>query len=118
MKVRNYERQDLIIFILLVLIIIEVISFTLLFRYKVYVDKKEKEIINKNKTIYLNNKKLKYKIIEDKGVIIKKNNKKYYELLIRVKTPKNNKSSDYVELSIKNKKISILKLLKKIGEGD
>lgn len=136
MKVRNYERQELIIFILLVLIIIEVISFTLLFRYKVYeykkltgiitneniitliVDKKEKEILNKNKNIYLNNKKLKYKIIEDKGVIIKKNNKKYYELLIRVKTPKNNKSSDYVELSIKNKKINILKLLKKIGEGD
>ena len=39
-------------------------------------------------------------------------------MLIYVKTPKNKKNSDYIELSIKNKKINILKLLKKIGEGD
>ena len=136
MKVRNYEKQELIIFILIILILIEIISFIILFNHKVYkynkltgiisnnnivtviVDKKEKELLYKNKQIYLNNKYLKYEILEDKGYITKKDNTKYYEILIKVKTPKNKKSSDYVELSIKNKKIKVFELLKNIGEGD
>ena len=136
MKVRNYEKQGLTIFILIVLIIIEIFSFMILFKYKVYkykkitgiisnintitlvVDKNDKKLLYKNKKVYLDDKLLEYKIIEDKGYIIKKNNTKYYEILIKTKTPKNKKISDYVDLSIKNKKINILKLLKKIGEGD
>lgn len=136
MKVRNYEKQVLIIFILIVLIIIEIFSFIVLYNYKVYkykkltgiisnnnivtliVDKEDKKLLYKNKKVYLNNKLLEYKILEDKGYITKKDNTKYYEIIIFVKTPKNKKSSDYVELSIKNKKINILKLIKKIGEGD
>lgn len=136
MKVRNYEKQVLIIFVLIVLIIIEIFSFIVLYNYKVYkykkltgiisnnnivtliVDKEEKKLLYKNKKVYLNNKLLEYKILEDKGYITKKDNTKYYEIIIFVKTPKNKKSSDYVELSIKNKKINILKLIKKIGEGD
>lgn len=136
MKVRNYEKQGLIILILLILITIEVLSFIVLYNYKVYkykkltgiisnnnivtliVDKEEKKLLYKNKIVYLNNKLLEYKILEDKGYITKKDNTKYYEIIIFVKTPKNKKSSDYVELSIKNKKINILKLIKKIGEGD
>lgn len=135
MKVRNYEKQGLIIFILIVLITIEIISFIVLFKYKVYkykkltgiisnknivtlvVDKNDKKLLYKNKKVYINNKLLKYEIIEDKGYIVKKDNIKYYEILIETKTPKNKKTSDYLELSIKNKKINILKLLKKIGEG-
>ena len=136
MKVRNYEKQGLIILILLILITIEVLSFIVLYNYKVYkykklsgiisnnnmvtliVDNSDKKLLYKNKKVYLNNKLLEYKILEDKGYITKKNNTKYYEILIKVKTPKNKKSSDYIELSIKNKKINILKLIKKIGEGD
>ena len=136
MKVRNYEKQVLIIFILIVLIFIEILSFIVLYNYKVYkykkltgiitnnnivtliVDKNDKKLLYKNKKVYLNNKLLEYKIIEDKGYITKKDNTKYYEIIIFVETPKNKKSSDYVELSIKNKKINILKLIKKIGEGD
>ena len=136
MKVRNYEKQELIILILIVLIIIEIICFIFLFKHKVYeykklngvitnknivtliVDNKEKKILNKNKILYLDNKKLKYKILENKGIIIKKDNEKYYEILISIKTPKNKKSSDYVNISIKDKKISVIRLLKKIGEGD
>lgn len=135
MKVRNYEKQGLIIFVLIVLIIIEILSFMVLSKYKVYKYKKltgvisnrnivtlvvnnnDKKLLYKNKKVYLDNKLLEYKIIEDKGYIIKKNNIKYYEILIKTKTPRNKKISDYIELSIKNKKINILKLLKKIGEG-
>lgn len=136
MKVRNYEKQELIILILIILISIEIISFIMLFNYKVYkykkltgiisndniitliVDNKDKKLLYKNSKIYLDNKLLKYKILEDKGYITEKNNHKYYEVLINIKTPKNKKSSDYVELSIKNKKIKVLELLKSIGEGD
>ena len=136
MKVRNYEKQELIILILIILISIEIISFIMLLNYKVYkykkltgiisndniitliVDNKDKKLLYKNSKIYLDNKLLKYKILEDKGYITEKNNHKYYEVLINIKTPKNKKSSDYVELSIKNKKIKVLELLKSIGEGD
>lgn len=136
MKVRNYEKQELVILILIVLIIIEIISFIFLFNYKVYkykkltgiisnkniitlvVDKDDKLLLYKNKKIYINNKLLEYKILENKGYITKKGNTKYYEILIKVKTPKNKKSIDYVELSIKDKKIKVLELLKNIGEGD
>ena len=136
MKVRNYEKQELIILILIILISIEIISFIMLFNYKVYkykkltgiisnnniitliVDNKDKKLLYKNSKIYLDNKLLEYKILEDKGYITEKNNHKYYEVLINIKTPKNKKSSDYVELSIKNKKIKVLELLKSIGEGD
>ena len=136
MKVRNYEKQVLIIFILIILIIIEVLSIIVLYNYKIYkykkltgiisnnnivtlvVDKNDKKLLYKNKKVYIDNKYLSYEILEDKGYIAKKNNTKYYEMLIYVKTPKNKKNSDYIELSIKNKKINILKLLKKIGEGD
>lgn len=135
MKVRNYEKQELIIFILLTLIIIEIFSFIFLFSYKIFeykkmtgiitnnnmvslvVDKTDKKILNKNNKIYLNNKELKYKVIEDKGVITNKNNKKYYEILIETKTPKN-KINEIINLSIKDKKISVIELFKKIGEGD
>ena len=135
MKVRNYEKQELVIFTLLVLIIIEIFSFIFLFSYKVFeykkingiitnnnivslvVDKTDKKILNKNNKIYFNNKELRYKVIEDKGVITKKNNKNYYEILIKIKTPKN-KINEIINLSIRDKKTSVIKLFKKIGEGD
>ena len=135
MKVRNYEKQELVIFTLLVLIIIEIFSFIFLFSYKVFgykkingiitnnnivslvVDKTDKKILNKNNKIYFNNKELRYKVIEDKGVITKKNNKNYYEILIKIKTPKN-KLNEIINLSIRDKKTSVIKLFKKIGEGD
>ena len=94
MKVRNYEKQGLIILILIILILIEILSFIVLYNYKIYkykkltgiisnnnivtliVDKEDKKLLYKNKTIYLNNKLLEYKILENKGYITKKNNTK------------------------------------------
>lgn len=135
MKVRNYEKNRLILFTIIILLLIEIILGIILFKNKIYeykkitgiitnknivtliVDKKDKKLLYKNNKVYLNNKLLKYQIIEDKGYITKKKNNKYYEILIKIKTPENKKSSDYIELSIKNKKSSIAKILKKIGEG-
>ena len=53
MKVRNYEKQGLIIFILIILITIEIISFIVLYNYKVYKYKKLTGIITNNNIVTL-----------------------------------------------------------------
>ena len=53
MKVRNYEKQELVIFTLLVLIIIEIFSFIFLFSYKVFEYKKINGIITNNNIVSL-----------------------------------------------------------------
>ena len=133
MKVRNYEKNELIIFVIVIVFFIEVLLTVFLFKYRVYkyktltgivsnknlvtliVSKKEKNMLNKNRKIYIDNKYLNYKIVEDKGYITKKNKTKYYEIIIKVKTKKD--INEVVELSIKNKKTIIIKLLKNIWEG-
>lgn len=133
MKVRNYEKSEFTIFIIILVFILEILLVLFLSKYKVYeykiltgivskknlvtlvINKNEKELLNKNKKIYINNKYLDYKIIEDRGYLTKKNNIKYYEVIIKVKTKE--ESNDVVKLSIKDKKIECIRLLKKIWEG-
>ena len=135
MKTKNYEKNELIIFIIIIFFIIELFGIIYLFQRKEYcyykisgiisnkdlvtiiVDKKEKRLINKSENLYLNNKNIKYEIKENRGVIVKKNNKKYYELLIELKLPKNTKSTDVLEFSIRNKKKRMIELLKQVWEG-
>jgi len=133
MKVRNYEKNELIIFIILLVFILEVLLGLFLFKYKVYeykkltgivsnknivtliITKKGKKLLNKNKKVYVDSKYLNYKIIEDKGYLTKKNNVKYYEVLIKVKI--NKESNEVIDLSIRDKKIRIIKLFKNIWKG-
>ena len=133
MKVKNYEKNKLILFIIIIIFLLELFFIFFLYKYKIYeyktltgiahgnntitliVSKKEKKILNKNKKIYIDNKYIKFKILEDKGYLMKKNNTKYYEILISVKNSK--KSNEVVNISVRNKKIEIIRLLKKIWEG-
>ena len=133
MKVKNYEKNSLILFISIFIFLSEIVLIIFLYKYKIYeykvitgivsnknivtlvISKDEKELLYKNKKIYINNKYLNYKIIDDKGYLLKKNKKKYYEVLISIKT--NKEENDVVNLCIKNKKIRIIKLLKNIWEG-
>jgi len=133
MKVRNYEKNELIIFIIILVFILEVLLGLFLFKYKVYeykkltgivsnknivtliITKKGKKLLNKNKKVYVDSKYLNYKIIEDKGYLTKKNNVKYYEVLIKVKI--NKESNEVIDLSIRDKKIRIIKLFKNIWKG-
>ena len=125
MKVRNYEKSEFTIFIIILVFILEILLVLFLSKYKVYeykiltgivskknlvtlvINKNEKELLNKNKKIYINNKYLDYKIIEDRGYLTKKNNIKYYEVIIKVKTKE--ESNDVVKLSIKDKKIECIR---------
>ena len=135
MKVRNYEKKEFIIFLSILIFIIEIIFFIVLFNTKdnkyikvssivikdnlvlVVVSKNTRKTIYSNKVLYLNDSLKKYKIVEDRGVVLKKNNKNYYELVLEVDF-KNKKVNDILELVIKYKKFRLIEIFKLIWEGD
>ena len=136
MKVRNYEKKTLIYILLIFLILLEIIIVILLYKNKIniyenipgvvvkdnlvvlIVNDKTKKIIYKNTLLYLNNKKIKYEIIEDRGYVLKRNKEKYSEILISFKFDKNYKVNDSLQLMFKKKKIRIIEIFKIIWEGD
>lgn len=136
MKIRNYENKNIIYFILIILIILEIVTLIYFYNEKIYkyeniqgtvvkdnlvnliVTDKQNKIINKNSNLYLNSKIKKYKVIKDDGYILKRNNIKYRSLLIKVKFNKNYKANDSIELIFKSKKIRIIEIFKIIWEGD
>ncbi len=136
MKQKKYEEKRLISIIFIIIIILEIIILlfcikTYKFTYKrltgivikkdlllVIVNKKERKLLYDNKKIYLEDKYITYKIEEDKGKILKKNNKNYYELIISTKISSSLKANDSINISIENKKINMIKLLQKLKEGD
>ena len=79
---------------------------------------KTKKNISKSNSFYLNNKKVKYKIIEDRGYILKKNKEKYSELLVSFKFDNEYKVNDNLQLMFKKEKIKIIEIFKIIWEGD
>lgn len=136
MKVRNYEKKTLIYILLIFLILLEIIIVILCYKNKIniyeniqgvvvkdnlvvlIVNDKTKKIIYKNTLLYLNNKKIKYEIIEDRGYVLKRNKEKYSEILISFKFDKNYKVNDSLQLMFKKKKIRIIEIFKIIWEGD
>ena len=136
MKQKKYEGKKLISFIFIMNIVLEIIILlfcikTYQFTYKkitgivikkdlllVIVDKKERKLLYDNKKIYLEDKYITYKIEEDKCKILKKSNKNYYELIISAKISNSLKANDSINISIEDKKISMIKLLQKLKEGD
>lgn len=132
MRVRNYEKKELIVFLIIISFIIEFIFFISLIIIKedkylkissvvvkdnivlVMVNKKERKVLYDNKVLFCNDKKIKYKILEDRGVVLKK---KYYEILIEFKFPKKKKTNDLLELIIKKERIRLIEIFKTIMEG-
>ena len=126
MKTKNYEKEDLITFITIVFVVLEIVGIFILSRRKgpnyyklsgivsnnnavtIIADKKEGKLLESNQIIYLK---------ENRGVLLKKNNKKYYEILIDIKLPKKIKSTDIVNLSVKKNKENVLEILKNVWKG-
>ena len=71
-----------------------------------------------NKRFYIDDKYLSYRIEEDRGKILKKNNKNYYELIISTKISKSLKANDTIIISIEDKKINMIRLLERLKVGD
>ena len=122
--------------LILVISIIEILSIIFLFTYKKYTYKKingivvkdnlvsmilnseEKKLIYSNKKVYLNDKLVKYEIKEDRGKVLKRSGNNYYELLVNIHFSKDKKVNEVLELSINNKKKTIIKILKEVWDGD
>lgn len=134
MKIRNYERKELItVFIVLLLLteIIVVISLTTIkinnyFKVNgvvvkdnlmvIMVSSSERKIIYSNKVLFFNNKRFKFEIVEDRGIVMKKKNDKYYQLLL--KFPFEDKSAnDILEIVFIKEKIRLIEIFKIIWEG-
>ena len=136
MKIKKYEKCSLVISMCIIIFIIEVIFTFLLittkeYKYKkingvvvkdnlvdIVIPSKEKNIIYKNKYLYLNDKKIKFKIVEEKKNVYKHNKEKYHELLVSYKFDKKYKTSDILSISIKKEKYRLIEIFKLIWEGD
>ncbi len=135
MKVRNYEKKDMIIFFMILLLIIEIIVVVILLTVKiekyqivsgivikdnlalVVVSSDERRIIYSNKILYLNNHKYKYEIVEDRGKVLKKDDG-YYQLVLKFKFNKKYKVNDLLEIVFVKEKMYLIEIFKIIWEGD
>ena len=136
MKIRNYERKTGILLGMIFLWIIEAIFCLYVWMKKDYtyeiltgtmikkdlvlfiVSKEDRKLLYQNQLLFFQSKKQKYTIEEDRGVVLKKNKKTYYEMVLSIKTPKNCKAMDGLSYSLPKEKKRIFRLLKEIGEGD
>ena len=78
----------------------------------------ERKIIYHNSYFYIDDKKTKYSINEDRGISIIKNDIDYYELLIKTKIDNKYKLNDTLDISIKNKREKIIDIFRLIWEDD
>lgn len=136
MKNHNYEKKNLLTVIIIILMIIEVSSSIFLLNTKrfsyqkisgiviknnlitVIVSSTERNNLYKNNKIYLNDQLISYIIEEDRGFILKKNNIKYYEIIIKTKKKIKASLNDTVNISIKSKKKQVIKMIKDVWVGD
>lgn len=134
MRDKNYEKQNIIILITLIVITVEIVLLikTITFKMPTYkkisgivikqdllsviVSKEDKKLIYQNQKVYLNNKTMIYEIYKDNGLIIK-SSKRYYQLFLKIKIRKKNKTGDIVDLTIADRKKTIFEIFKNSWEG-
>lgn len=134
MRIHNYEKKSLILYISVILLILEITLFIYLkktkeFQYEkitgyiiskneilITPTKRIRKMLYKNKKIYIKDHLLSYEIKEDKGVLLESNNKRYYELIIKAKIPSNN--NQIIEISIKKEKKDIITIFKSVWKEE
>ena len=132
MKIRNYEKKNSILWIGSILMILEISMILFLFQRKEFcyqkitsilvkdnlvllmVDKKERRLLYQNKKLFYHNQSFFYEVTEDRGLILTKDNTNYYELLLKVKTPKAKKANDSLEFSIRKTKKRLIEIMGKV----
>jgi len=136
LRIHNYEKKAGLIFVITLLIILELIGCIYMKNTKetiyhkiigIYskenfitciVDNSERKLLYDNNVLWIEDKKKKYEIVEDRGIILKRKKKNYYELIIKIKGLKQKETKDTLELSIPMNKINMWKLVHKTWEGD
>ena len=130
MKVRNYEKMTLITSLLIIIFLTEMIwiinlnqvrikdykKFPMLMNSNkegtIIVNKEERKLIYKNRFLYYQDNKIKYTIIEDQ----KLDNLKDYQ--IKLKLEKKQKENEVITVTIENKKISMIDMMRNTWGGD
>lgn len=136
MKIRNYEKNKILKLGIIFIILIEIIFVAYLINNKIYsynmistivqnknivttiVSKEERKILYNNSILFYDDKKIKYKIIEDHGIIMERNNKEYYEILLEFKFDKNYKTNDNLIITLRKDKKKLIEIFKLIWDGD
>ena len=136
LKNKSYEKTTLVFvllvfFLILVIIFFIVLHYFMINRYSVingivYTDdlilivvaEDERKTIYHNSYFYIDDKKTKYSINEDKGITLIKNDVDYYELLIKTKINNKYKLNDTLDISIKKKREKIINIFRIIWEDD
>lgn len=134
MRQKAYQSRLLITYLIMLTIILEVIFIFILNSYKIYkykefycimsqkntcllvIKKKEKKLLYKNSILYIKNKKIKFQIVEDNGIVITKNKEIYNEVLIKL--DRNYPGKETLNVLLPDKKIKLLEIFKLIWEGD
>lgn len=136
MKVKKYESFTLVLFMSVFIIIIEIIFVAYLISTKEYkydkidgvvvkdnlidviISKEQRNVMYKNNYLYMNDKRIRYSIEEERTNTYKHNGKNYYELIISYKFDKKHKSSDIISISIKKEKYRFIEIFRLIWDGD
>ena len=134
MRQKAYQSKILITYLIILTIILEVIFIFILnsnkfYKYKEFycimsqkntcllvIKKKEKNLLYKNSILYIKNKKIKFQIVEDNGIVITKNKEIYNEVLIKLN--RNYPGKETLNVLLPDKKIKLLEIFKLIWEGD
>lgn len=128
---KNYEKKETILIVSIIFFLMEIITFTRIllkkdFSFKtingiilnsnriiLLTKKEELSQLKKNSYYYENDKKIKYKIIEEKEISPDEK-----EIILEVKMQKLYKINSPIIISIKDKKITRFHLIKNIWDGD
>ncbi len=127
---KNYEKNQLIITMTFLFIVIFIILLINLFkhRYRTYkninsivvtenyleliINSNDLKLLNSSNYLYIDNKKKKREIISIEKDVLKRNNITYHDVIIRVKFPNKYKDNDYVKLTIYDKKEKLFSIFK------
>ena len=133
---KNYEKIGLIIFVVFIFIFIEIIVISVFYskkyrNYKVlstivvtsnytksYLDSNDYKMIRSGNYLYLDNKKMKYEIIDVKKNVLKQQDKWYHEVLLKIKYPNNYNYNDTITISVYNRKEFLFNIFRKCWEDD
>lgn len=134
MKVRNYEKNNLIICFIIMLFIIEIIFICFLFvnerfNYKKFegvvrkkdllvlmVSEEDSKYFYKNNYLYDNDKKKSFKIVQIDKKVYRDGNLYYDSILIKFKMDNEVIENDILEVSLMSEKIKLIEIFKIIWE--
>lgn len=132
MKLKNYEKTFLINFLSILIIIVFIVSL-LLFKIKfirtyssisstvvknnlIYflVDDKQLSYLHNNKYFIANGKKYLINIEQINKNVLKRNEKNYHSVLLKVNLNKKYKENDFIKILLFNKKIDVYSMIKTV----